>query len=262
MTTFKAPIVRRNYGRGHGYKDANGVKVPGVTTLISNGLPKPALIEWAADAVAAHAIDHWDEIAALPLSERMKRLKKAHRAVSSAAAIRGTKLHALATALVAGDEVTVPDESAALVDSYVQFLDDWDPAPVTTEAPCVSYRHGYAGTLDLIADLPGIGRALLDIKTGKAVYGDVALQLAAYRYADVYQGDKQPDGTVPEFAMPEVQFVGVVHVRDDGYDVVPVEAGPAEHRDFLYVAQVAAFAERARDLVGEPLTIPRREVAA
>ena len=44
MTTLKGPFIRRNYGRGHGYKDANGVKVPRVTTILSKGLPKPALV--------------------------------------------------------------------------------------------------------------------------------------------------------------------------------------------------------------------------
>lgn len=258
MTVFKAPIRRRNYGRGHGYRDAENRKVPGVTTLTGNGFPKPALVPWAAETTAGYAIDHWDELAALPPSERMKRMKKAPTEARNSAALRGTKLHALATGLIAGDEVPVPDESASLVETYLRFLDEWDPAPVAVEAPVVSYRHGYAGTLDLIADVPVYGRGLMDIKTSRSgVYGDVALQLAGYRYADTYQDN---DGT--EHGMPAVDFTAVVWVREDGYDVIPVDAGPEQHRAFLYVAQVAAFAEGARDLVGDPMTMPRREVAA
>lgn len=261
MATFTAPIKRRNYGRGHGYRDANGLKVPGVTTIMSAGLPKH-LENWAAETVAADAVDHWDELAELTVSERYKRLSKAHRAASGAASARGTKVHALATGLVAGDEVIVPDELAAYVDSYVQFLDEWDPAPIAVEAACVSYRHGYAGTFDLLADVPTLGLGILDIKVTKAVYGDVALQLAGYRYCDVYLGDKQDDGTVPEYPMPETEFAAVIHVRQDGYDLVPIEAGPEQHRVLLYVAQVAAFKDTDRELVGEPLTPPRKEVAA
>ena len=40
-----------------------------------------------------------------------------------------------------------------------------------------SVTHGYAGTLDLIATLrDGRKRWLLDLKTSKGVYGDMALQ--------------------------------------------------------------------------------------
>lgn len=41
MTT----IARRNHGRNHSYT-VDGQKVPGVTTIIGNGLPKPALVAW------------------------------------------------------------------------------------------------------------------------------------------------------------------------------------------------------------------------
>ena len=68
---------RRNHGRGHSYL-LDGEKVPGVTTLISNGFPKSALINWAARTVAARAVDGWDELAELPVSERLRTLEKAH----------------------------------------------------------------------------------------------------------------------------------------------------------------------------------------
>jgi len=93
MTTLKAPFIRRNYGRGHGYKDANGVKVPGVTTLLSKGLPKPALVNWAARTAAEYAVDNWDELSTAPISERLEQIRNAPDASKTAAALRGTKLH-------------------------------------------------------------------------------------------------------------------------------------------------------------------------
>ncbi|MEX5711910.1 hypothetical protein AB1484_27345 [Parafrankia sp. FMc6] len=248
---FAPPITRRNHGRGHSYRDANGLKVPGVTTIINKGVPKQ-LTNWAAETVAAHAIDHWDELTDLPISARFKRLKGAHNAERDAAAVRGTKVHALAVRLEAGETVSVPEELEGHVASYVDFLDDWNPTSIVTETPVISYKHGYAGTLDLIADVPGIGRMLLDIKTSRSgVYGETALQLAAYRYADIYL-----DGDGKEIDLPPVTETAVVWVRADGYDLVPVEAGPDQFRTFLYAAQIAAFCEGARDLIGEPLTIP------
>ena len=60
MSAFTAPINRkegRSYGRAtHWYVDANGLKVPGVTTLIGNGLPKPALVGWGIKSVAEYAV--------------------------------------------------------------------------------------------------------------------------------------------------------------------------------------------------------------
>ena len=40
----------------HYYQDANGNRIPGVTTILNEGLPKPALINWAANATAEAAV--------------------------------------------------------------------------------------------------------------------------------------------------------------------------------------------------------------
>ncbi len=239
---------RVDRGRGHTYL-LDGQKVPGVTSIIKGGMPKPALINWAGNTVAAHAVDHWDDLAQLPHSERLKRLQGAPRADRDAAANRGTQVHGLADALVRGEEVAVPEELAGHVDSYLRFLDDWQVEPLLVEVSVFSRRWRYGGTLDLIADLAGGGRWLLDIKTSRSgPFGEVSAQLAGYRYADIYLDD---DGV--EHPMPEVQRCGVVWVRSDGYDLIPFEAGRAEHRALLHMAQVMAFVERARDLRGDAL---------
>jgi hypothetical protein len=244
------PVQRRKAGRGHRYVDADGRRVPGVTTILNDGLPKPALIAWAANTTAEYALDNWDELATLSPSKRLRDLQRSRFASRDAAAKRGTEVHRLAEQLVSGSEVEVPDELAGHVEAYRDFLDAWQVQPVLVEAMAVSYEHGYAGTLDLIADLTtehGIERWLLDIKTTQSgVFPETALQLAAYRYGD---------------ELPEVDRCGVVHVTAEGAALVPVEAGRAEHRYFLYCQQVAEFGEIGRDLVGEPLDPPRREAA-
>lgn len=242
---------RINRGRGHHYL-LDGRKVPGVTTIIGNGLPKPALINWAANTTADYAVDHWDELGKEAPSKRLAILKQARYADRDAAANRGTQVHALAEQLIQGHEVEVPDPLAGHVESYLKFLDDWQPQPVLVEGVVFSRKHRYAGTLDLVADT-ALGRGLWDVKTNRSgPFGEVALQLAAYRYADIYldeHGDEQP--------MPEVEHCGVIWVRGDGYDLVPVTAGEGQHRQFLYCAQVAQFADTARDLIGDALTPPR-----
>lgn len=251
-----ARIRRINTARGHRYVDEHGQPMPGVTTILGDGMPKPALTRWAANAVAEYAVDHWDRLADASPSERMKLLKGAPWAERDRKALRGTQVHAYGERLVAGHEIDVPDELRPHVENYARFLDDWDVQPVLVEATVYSLRWGYAGTLDLVADVADGRRLLADVKTAKGVYGETAAQLAAYRYAPHYVG---PGGT--EESMPEVDGCAVVHVRDDGYDLVPVEAGPAQHRVFLYIAQVAKFAHSASDLVGAALDPPSREDA-
>lgn len=254
--TFTPPIRRRNHGRGHSYIDANGIKVPGVTTIINDGVPKPALMNWAANTTAEYAVDRWDDLGEMKPAARLKALKDARYADRDAAANRGTAVHNIAERLGRGEEVPVPEELAGHVESYVKFLDDWDPEILLTESPIVSYRHGYAGTFDLIATLAG-ERWLLDIKTSRSgVFGETALQLAAYRYADFYIKDGA------DHPMPEVAHTGVIHVRADGYSLVPVTAEREQFRAFLYVQQVGQFCAASRDLVLDELTPPRLEASA
>lgn len=255
MSRFVAPIRRHETAKGHSYKDANGTRVPGVTTIIGDGVPKPALINWAANATADAALNRWDELGAMPPAKRLKELQGARYAEKDAAARRGTEVHAAAEQLVAGKPVQVPEEIAGHVEAYARFLDEFKVEAIHVEFSCVSYKWGYAGTADLFASLtlPDKGRVkmLMDLKTTRSgIYGETALQLAAYRYAEkwVIDGD--------EFTPPTADYCAAIHVRGDGYDLVPVEAGETEHKDFLYALRVGQFVARSRDLVGPAIVSP------
>jgi hypothetical protein len=248
-------FIRRNYGRGHSYI-LDGKKLPGVTTILGDGLAKPALINWAARTVAGYAVDHWDELGEQPVSARLKTLEQAHYADRDAAGKRGTEVHHLAEKLNAGQEVPVPDELAGHVEAYVRFLDEFDPQTVLTETPCVSLtKWPYAGTLDSVFDIPGHGRLLCDIKTARSgVFADNALQMAAYRFCTHYL---DPDGEL--HPMPEVDGCAVIHVRSDGYSLVPVQAGKDEHRFFLYCRELWRWHnEASKEIVGDEITPPVR----
>lgn len=261
-------IEKKARGRNHWYVDLDtGSKVDGVTTITSNGLPKPALLNWAGDATAEYAVDHWDELAKLPTSERLKRIKGGRYEKRDAAAAKGSTIHKLAERLIAGERVTIPDGLEGYVQSCVRFLDEFDLRAVHVEAVVYSETHRHVGTLDLIADvlLPdmpeydhvprgedGYSRGLFDWKTGKSgIFGDVALQLAPYRWSEWLI---LPDGEVIE--MPAVDFCAGIHLRQDGYTVVPLETGEDVYRDFLYVREVARIVDGLRDLVGDPIEPP------
>ena len=146
------------YPKSHRYK-LDGAWVPGVTTLIGKGLPKPALPYWAARTVAEWVADNPD------LTEDLKRMGGRGPAVAflkelpwqkrDEAAIRGTDVHALAERLAHGEEVDVPEHLAAHVQGYVDWLDRTGAEPLLTERPVASRQWRYAGTFDLIARLDG-----------------------------------------------------------------------------------------------------------
>ena len=259
MTTQAQPrLVRRKHGAGHSYK-LDGEPIVGVTTVISNSTPKDWMKYWASRLIAAHAVDHWDDLAALGVAERYDTLARAIN--DNTAAKRGTQIHDLLMQLAHGHEPEVPDDLDSHVQSYLRFADEWRVQDELVEASVVSERPScrYAGTLDLVARLADGQRWLLDFKTGNAIYPETALQLAAYRYAESYLA---PDGSLQP--MPEIDACGVVWLRADGYDLHPFEAGPETFRTFQYAYQVARFTRATKDdrdvVIGRALTSP--EVAA
>jgi hypothetical protein len=264
-------VIRRvNHGKGHSYvDDVTGAKVPGVTTIMDGGIPKKALINWAATATIDYAIDNWDALGEKPLSVRTKELSGARYAAKDTAANRGTQVHKLAERLVTGERVAIPEGLEGYVQSYVRFLDEFDVRPIQVERTVHSERYDYCGTFDLVADLldpddpepdPDARRRirwLLDIKTSRSgIFGETALQLAAYRHAQVWIDEDQGGQPYPMDGL-YIERAGAIHVRTNGYDLISVEAGEAQFRDFLYVQQVARFVANSRDLVGEPIVPPQ-----
>jgi hypothetical protein len=224
----------------HVYYDGRK-QIPGVTTILNGGLPKPALVGWAARSCAEYVVNDWDDLEGMTPTQRLDAVKTAPDRARNTAAARGTDIHTYGEALAHGGEVTVPDELLGPVQAYARFLDTWDVQPLHVESTVVNRKRGYAGTLDLIADIGGV-HWLFDIKTGKDVYDDVALQLAAYRYAQTITG---PDDT--ETDMPSIEQVGVIHVAPDTARLVPVRADPAAFRQFLYILETYKWVAANRD---------------
>lgn len=258
MSAYVGPVRRKETKKGHHYIDANGTRVQGVTTVTDGGLPKKAILAWGPRVTAEYAVDHWDELSAMSPSKRQKELESARWKDTDAAKDKGTLVHDVAQRLLADEEVEVSDEIAGHVESYIAFLRDFQVEPVLVERPVMSHQHGYAGTFDLIADLVipdrGVVRALIDLKTSRSgIFGEIALQLAGYRYADVYLDE---DGV--EQPMPEVEDTFGLHIRADDYDLYPVQAERVQHRQLLYVREVARFDKDSRELIGDAMPHPSR----
>lgn len=230
---------------GHYYK-LDGRRVTGVTTLIGGGLPKPALVDWAAREVAEYVADNPDDVDSHREAGRQQlvdHLKTRHKAARDKAASRGTSIHAYAEQLVAGAEVDAPEELVGHIEACARFLDDWRIEPVVVERPVASRAWWYSGTPDLIGDLPDGRRVIADWKTGRSgIWGETALQLAAYANAEFYL-----DTGDTEQPVPHVDAGLAVWIRADGYDTYEVADLDGAFRIFQHVAHVARAARSLKD---------------
>jgi hypothetical protein len=219
------------YEKSHRYK-LDGEWVPGVTTILGV-LDKPGLRKWAAASVAEYVADNRDAVEHLYAAGRgpmVAALKETPWQQTRDAADRGTTFHDFAERIMNGDEVDVPEEQVPLVENALRFMEDYDIRPLLVEACVGSREHKYAGKGDLWADSK-IGRAIFDWKSGKRIYPTFALQLAAYAFAEFAS-----DGSGgPETPLPEVEAAYGVHIRMDGYDVVPLKFGRDVFDEFLTI---------------------------
>jgi hypothetical protein len=237
-----------------------------VTTIIGGGVPKPALVNWAAKRVAEIAVGRrrvWEGMDSP--SEMIDWLKRAPYREKEGAAVQGSAIHDWAEQRVLGQPVTVEDlpvEQRPWALSFLSFVHEMEPTWEMSEASVYNREHSYAGTLDALLRLPdrtvaGIranggpdlsGLGLVDYKTNKSgIFPETALQLAAYRHAE-FVG--LPDGS--EIPMPRVDWCAALWVTDTGYQLIPINAGHLAFEYFLSARMVRDFCED----VGKVLLAP------
>lgn len=249
-------------------------------TTIQGAIAKPALLPWGIKATAEGTVRNRDVLAAMlkrcetpdecmagdfcdACDETIRYLKGTPYAQRDRAADLGTSVHAAAEAYSLGKPF--PPWAPAVkpyMEAYVRFLDDLQPAFTATEASVYNRTERYAGTLDAIIrctlplhDQPGT--YLLDTKSGKGVYPEVGLQLAAYRYAEFIG---LPDGS--EAPMHNVDGGLCLHVRPEGYKLIEVRCDEEVYRAFLYAREVFRWLEDTSKTVLGTEYAPHLEVAA
>lgn len=245
-----------------------------VTTILSNGVPKPALMHWAAFEAAQCAVD---SIPALVKArgdaarqDIRNWIQRAAERKRDTAANLGTVIHGFLEAQILGQPTPeYTDEQRPFIDGFNRFLEDWQPEYEATELTVANPEHGYAGTLDAKLRLPSLGPDLieLDYKTGKAVYPEVGMQLAAYRRATV---GWTKDGT--EVVPPATAGAYVLHVRPAhmpggekrGYGLQPVRTDDAVFAKFLAAKEIAEAVRKDGlfdEILGTPLVPTKEQVA-
>lgn len=251
MTTPKINTIKRGGSRFYVEPDS-GIKVPGVTSIVGM-LPKEFLRYWAAKEVAQTAVDELGTIVNMVLrdpSAAVDHLKKAPDRNTRKAADTGTAAHDLFERMAKGENVgRVHPDLEPFVRHFDEFLTVAQPEYHFMEETVWSDKHQYAGSFDAFATIQG-ERVWIDNKTTRSgIHEEVGIQLAAYRYADHIL---RPDGSrVP---MPKADGGAVLHVRPEGWKLVPVKADEEMFEVFLHLREVFRYEKELKgSIVGRPV---------
>ena len=166
-----------------GYQLSNGIKVPGVTTVLGRFKESGALMYWAWEQ-GKEGLDF--------------------RRTKQDAADAGTLAHAMVEAHLTGidpllklDGATpeIADKAKQGLANYLTFEKQTNLKVVSFEKPLISEKYHYGGTPDAIVEIDG-HKAIADWKTSSAIYVDALLQMAAYGtlYAENYPEDMLTGG--------------------------------------------------------------------
>jgi hypothetical protein len=213
------------------YTDDETFQLPSVTTILDT--VSAGLEWWEAKQAAEWIADNIEEFLEMLSRDRKQAIAHAQGAAERYRNSRGDLgdvLHRVVEAdLLGGSEPEgITKEYQSYVNQWRAFLAEHEVLPVMIEAGVVNYRVGYAGRVDLVAEIDG-RMLILDTKTGRSVRGKVQYQLAAYRY-----GERTFDGS----PLPECDGAGVLRIRPRSCRLIEVDAGPAEFFAFQQIRQV------------------------
>jgi hypothetical protein len=244
MPVGQVRTIQRGGSRFYVNPEKPEIRLPGVTSIVGM-LPKPFLQFWNAKMVAELAVDSIDFVARMAERDRqgaVDYLKGAARRYTSMRADVGSKAHDLFERMMRGEYVgRVHPDLEPYRANFAEFMREVNPELVRAEDIAWSEKHGYAGSFDAILrvwlgedgkptpDRSGTPHLLIvDWKTSKDTYADVALQMSAYANAETVI---DPDGNTEP--MPEFDGAAVLHITPDQWAFKPVRIDPDVFEFFL-----------------------------
>jgi hypothetical protein len=207
----------RWYERPSSNPDVPGLRCESVTAILGSCTSKPWLVDWSAKLAAQWAVDHVefirDSLLTVGREPTVAMISKAASEVREAARGRGSNVHHVVEALhydvainndgLSDDEVLERDE---MLNGYLNFLTDFQPVLVHSEATVADPVLLAAGTLDLGMVVNGT-LTLIDVKTGNEPDPVVRAQLGAYYHMTELW---LPTGLV--VSAPAFQAAAVLHL--------------------------------------------------
>ncbi len=196
--------------KGRWYMTPDGERFPSVTSILSV-IGKPALMNWAAkverEMVVQVSSQLYEDMHSKPkmtavnwkltLNTMLGKAKASSKEMTKASEI-GSQVHALVEWTLLGELGLLPGPAPSISPAAAGAFSAWQKwretvklKPIAVEQTVWSRKHGFAGTLDLLAEVNG-ELAVVDWKTGKAVYSEAHLQNAAYRMGIREMGHGNP----------------------------------------------------------------------
>jgi hypothetical protein len=228
-------------------------KYPGVTSVIDQ-LPKQFLTFWYAKMTAEAAADNIGAVVQMLINGERKAaidfMKGAARRYTGEAADMGTEVHDLFERLARGERVgRLHPEVEKYANHIREFLDQVQPEFLHIEDTVWSDAHEYAGSFDWIARI-GDEIVMGDTKTTRSgIKPPVALQLAAYTFADhiITQSGAKVD-------LPKIDAAAVFHARPEGWSLTPVRADRKVFDYFLKLRAVFDWEKvESETVIGQPV---------
>lgn len=163
-------------------------------TNILKVIDKPALRYWFGREV------YWAFVNQPNLTEQ-EALAAPYR-TSDRAKARGTTVHSIVEAFkkTGGVLTEVAPEFKGYATGFNRWVSEYNANIIENEKSVFNHDYQYAGTLDMLAHV-GDHHCIIDIKTGKDIYGEAGLQLSAYKHTEGTEVDSigvlllQPEGT-------------------------------------------------------------------
>jgi hypothetical protein len=247
VTTPKVSTIKRGGARFYVNPDDATVKYPGVTSILGM-LPKDFLRYWASKMVAECAVEELGTVVQMTLRDpaaAIDHLKKAPDRNTRKAADIGTAAHDLFELMARGKPIgRVHPDLEPFVRHFDEYLRVVKPEYHFLEETVWSDKHQYAGSFDAFATIDG-EKVWVDNKTTRSgIHEEVGLQLAAYGNADSII--RQDGGRVP---MPESDGGVVLHIRPEGWQLVPVRADREMFDVFLHLREVFRYEKEIKSTV-------------
>jgi hypothetical protein len=182
--------------------DGEIVKLPSVSSLDGVIWSYP-LENWKLTTVASEMAKRKD-LVILAATDPKDAARQALNAAQRSANV-GSSVHALSEQAEEGtlDMDLLSNDARAWVESYLMAKEAYGWRVVLQEETIYNFELNYGGTLDRVLEIPGEGVVVVDLKTGKGVYGSSASQLSLYANGE---GVWSPPASCPQAAAARRKF--------------------------------------------------------
>ena len=241
MTNPKVQTISINGIRHYKHPNIKGLNAPSVTSIVGM-LPAPYLPKWNSKVTAEAAVNNIGDINHMITYESKTKaiewLKASAERELHKAADTGTRVHEAVEQIILDPGYKYDDDLIPYIDGFHKFVEKFEPEWIHVEKSVFSVTHVYAGSFDAICKINN-KNILLDFKTTRSgISAKVALQLAAYKNADVmFDGDK-------EIEIPRIDAGAALLLRPDKWSYQPLRIDDDIFATFLALRRTFEWESR------------------